>query len=52
MKRFVTAVALSCVLCASAHAGNIPMTGPEPTGSTQTTIITTTIILTIIRLAR
>lgn len=28
MKRFVTIVALTCALCVSAYAGDIPMTGP------------------------
>lgn len=53
MKRFVIAIALTCVLCGAAFAGEIPMTGPAPapSGSTQTSIAAT-IILTIISLAR
>ena len=48
MKRFVMAIALACVLSATALAGDIPMTSPAPatTGSTQTSIAAT-IILTI-----
>jgi hypothetical protein len=52
MKRFVTIVALTCALCVSAHAGNIPMTGPAPVEPPQTTSIVTTIVLTILSLAR
>jgi hypothetical protein len=52
MKRFVTLVALTCALCISAHAGNIPMTGPAPIEPPQTTSIATTIILTVLSLVR
>ena len=38
MKRFATVVVLTCALCVSAYAGDIPMTGPTPAvpGETQT----------------
>ena len=51
MKRFVIAIALTCVLSVSAFGGNIPMDSPAPapTGTTQTSIAAT-IILTIISL--
>jgi hypothetical protein len=52
MKRFVTVVALTCALCVSAYAGNIPMTGPAPAEPPQTSSIATTIILTVLSLAR
>ena len=54
MKRLVIAMALTCVLSVSAFAGDIPMDSPAPasTGSTQTTSIAATIILTLISLAR
>jgi hypothetical protein len=52
MKRFLLAMALTCVLSVSVLAGDIPMTSPAPTptGSTQTSIAAT-IILTVISLA-
>ena len=53
MKRFVLAVALACALSATALAGEIPSTGaPAPSGTTQTSSIATTIVLTIISLVR
>lgn len=53
MKRFVMAMALTCVLSVSAFAGDVPMTSPvpTPTGSTQTSIAAT-VVLAIISLAR
>lgn len=48
MKRFVIAVALTCVLSASALAGDVPIVpGPMPT---QTTSVTATVVMTIISL--
>ncbi len=54
MKRFVIALALTCILSGSAFAGDIPMDahGPTPTALLPTTSITTTVILTIISLVR
>ena len=37
MKRFLIAIALTCALCSSAFAGDIPSVGaPAPNGITQT----------------
>ncbi|MDQ1638837.1 MAG: hypothetical protein QOF62_2176 [Pyrinomonadaceae bacterium] len=50
MKRFLTILALTCVLSGYALAGDIDTCGapaPAPTG-TQSSSVTTTVILTII----
>ena len=52
MKRFVTVFALTCALCASAYAGNIPMTAPASVEPPPPTSIVATIVLTIISLAK
>ena len=63
MKRFLIAMALTCVLSVSAYAGEMPMTSPAPgnipmtspapapAGATQASI-TATVILAIISLIR
>lgn len=52
MKRSLAALALTCVLFGSALAGTIPTCdAPEPASSeTQSSSVTTTVILTIISL--
>lgn len=53
MKRFLMSVTLACILSGTALAGNIPTGGEPSPGETQTPpSVVTTIILTIISLAR
>ena len=58
MKRFALAVILTCVLSASALAGDIPTAGvastppPPPTTQSASSSIATTILLTVLSLIR
>jgi hypothetical protein len=48
MKRFVMAIALTCVLSVSALAGDVPIV-PSP-APTQTTSVTTTVVMAVLSL--
>jgi hypothetical protein len=50
MKRFLIALALTCVLSGSVLAGDIDTVGAPAPASTQSSSVTTTVILTIISL--
>jgi hypothetical protein len=57
MKRFALALILTCVLSASALAGDIPTAGapatpPPPTTQSSSNSIATTILLTVLSLIR
>jgi hypothetical protein len=48
MKRFLAILALTCVLSGYALAGDIPTCGAPAPAPTQSSSVTTTVILTII----
>ncbi|MDQ1638838.1 MAG: hypothetical protein QOF62_2177 [Pyrinomonadaceae bacterium] len=50
MKRYLIALALTCVLSGSAFAGDIHTCGDAAPAPTQSSSVTTTVILTIISL--
>ncbi len=58
MKRLTLVLILTCVLCVSALAGDIPTAGvastppPQPTTQSTSSSIATTILLTVLSLMR
>ena len=53
MKRFLSAVALACVLSVSVLAGEVHSTGaPEPAPGSQSSSVVATVILTILSIVR